>query len=814
MTNTMNEDIGKSWFVDINQVRTDYPRLENLKQYLVSEVPVLPKYHPNYVKFWSSESKKCIEGVWGKMFGKWRYMPGNLYFFGNYGVIEDTKIIDGVPVTKHYKPRIVDYFWEFAAMSWTAYGFSGFEKDDEYSCNRSLIEYREGKLKFNQLHSSCIKPDGTVKQYIDSFDYLLKLHHGPFGKSIFLNESRDAIVMGSRSGGKSYWVGIGELEYNFVFSGARRYDKQFISNKLKCRQVVGSGDTTKSAELYDKFIQSQNAKNNNKDTDFIKWFGVYTEYYYDTKGVKKEKITPCPFYRHTIGNLDCPNKLNPLKAVYKVKRNGEFQKEGVGSEMVHVNYSTKKGDGAQAAVGGRYLFSDVEEVGLVQNYIEVLGSNKSALRRNGRKNGVSWSQGTSGNIEFVQEAKKVFSNPQDYDTIGFNHKFNKSGKVEHTGYFIPNYMVHFAYKDENGNTDYEEAIGKINKERKKSAESKDPKVLRDHLMNEPCYIDEMWITSRGNYLPVEELTIRERQLTTANKYLELETAVSLHFDPTKPRGIGYEVLHNAEPYRAFPHDSAKMKNNEGCVVIFDFPQEINGEIPPDMYSFIGHDPHDDGKDPGASVGSTYILMNPKYAGSPYNLRGNTIVASYNAKVSTDAYYEIQEKLLQMYGNPPMGLLYEKQKGANCRAHYIKKHKSFLLAPTPQFGQGSSMDYKNVRDFGYYTGSTNFGKPSMIKHINDWCLEYTELSDNYPDSGSRQNWERIPCLYLLRQMIQYNLEDNFDAVDGFRGCILGLREYQIRMQADTKKKNEKTTTYTSLLNNNRIFQQRRNGRQEK
>jgi len=53
----MNEDIGKSWFVDINQVRTDYPRLENLKQYLVSEVPVLPKYHPNYVKFWSSESK-------------------------------------------------------------------------------------------------------------------------------------------------------------------------------------------------------------------------------------------------------------------------------------------------------------------------------------------------------------------------------------------------------------------------------------------------------------------------------------------------------------------------------------------------------------------------------------------------------------------------------------------------------------------------------------------------------------------------------------------------------------------------------------
>lgn len=807
----INDDVSKSWYVDINNVRTDYPRAENLAQFLVKEVPLLPKYHPTYVKFWSREAKRCIEGTWGRMFGKWRYMPGNLYFFGNYGVIEDTKIIEGVPVTKHYKPRIVDYFWEFAAMSWAAYGFSGFEKDDEYSCHRSILDYEKGDIKKELLPESCISSTGEVKKYVEAIEYLLKLHDKPMGKSWFLNESRDVIVMGSRSGGKSYWVGIGELEYNFVFSGARRYDRKYIDNKLKCRQVVGSADTTKSAELYDKFLQSQNAKTNNKDSDYVKWFGVYTEAYYDSKGNKQEKITPCPFYRHTVGNLDCPNKLNPLKAVYKVKRNGEYQKEGVGSELVHVNYSTKKGDGAQAAVGGRYLFSDVEEVGLVQNYIEVLGSNKSALRRNGRKNGVSWSQGTSGNITYVQEAKKVFLNPGDYDTIAFKSKFNKAGKEETTGYFIPNYMVHFAYKDKDGNTNYEEAIDKINKERRKSAESKDPNVLRDHLMNEPCYIDEMWITNKGDYFHNQELTLRERQLTTGNKYQELETCVKLFYNPEKPRGIGYEILHDAEPYRQFPHDTAKMKNPEGCVVIYDFPQEINGEIPPDMYVFIGHDPHGDGKEPGSSVASTYVLMNPKYAGSPYNLRGNTIVASWNGKPKggLDEYYEIQEKLIQFYGSPPMSLMYERNKGADCRAHYIKKHKVHLLAPTPQFGQGTSMDYKNIRDFGYYTGAANFGKASMAKHIDDWSIEWTELDDKYPDGGKRQNWERLPCLYLIRQMMQYNLEDNFDAVDGFRGCILGLREHTIRIQADTKKTNKPTTTFQGILNNNRIFQQRLN-----
>lgn len=1104
---------GASWYVDIGKVRTDYPLIEDLDQYLVKEVPYLPKYHPEYVRFWSRETKRCIEGKWGRMFGKWRYMPGNLYFFGNYGVIEDTKVIDGVPVTRHFKPRIVDYFWEFAAMSWAAYGFSGFEKDDRETCFRGVLEYEAGSLSKEELPESCIARDGSVKRYVDAMEYLLKLHDEPLGKSMFLNEARDVIVMGSRclegnhvcitpegavpvremspgmrvynhvgelvdvvdvvrneeqpcvelsfydgtsmvcsedhvwplkredsslefvgalqlkrrveegrlclvpygdavpferqnlpfdpwlvgalavagnikkngvevvledeqltevlkeclmganykirktrrlgkevvvvdiadsmlkmycettgleamsgipwrylhssigdrkrllsamvdvaarvsrnkavfpgvaerfcrdvkylvhslgwraahagnrlevhmaenlatlarkrvkylrmgnegtvlvtgvrqvgpretwclevrgrddifltdnfmathnSGGKSYWVGIGELEYNFVFSGARRYDKLFIENKLKCRQVVGSADTTKSAELYDKFMQSQRAKTNNKDSDYVKWFGVYTEYYYDTKGEKRERITPCPFFRHTVGNLDCPNKLNPLKAVYKIKRNGDFQKEGAGSEMLHVNYSTKKGDGEQAAVGGRYLFSNVEEVGLVANYIGVLGSNKSALRRNGRKNGVSWSQGTSGNIEFVQEAKKVFMNPEDYDTLAFDNKIDGTGRGQKTGYFIPNYMVHFAYKDKDGNTNYVEAIGKINKERKKSAESKDPNVLRDHLMNEPCYIDEMWITSKGYYLPVEELMLREKQLMQNDHYRTLETCVSLVWDSTKPRGVRYEVLHDAEPYRHFPHDAAKMKNPQGCVVIYDFPQEINGVVPPDMYRFIGHDPHGDGADPDSSIASTYVMMNPKYAGSPYNLKGNTIVAAYNGKPKggLDEYYETQEKLLSFYGNPPMSLMYEKNKGEACRGHYIKKHKIHLLSPTPQFGQGAAMTYKQVREFGYFTGSSNFGKSNMAKYIHDWLLEVTELQD-----GPKQNWERIPCLYLVRQMIQYDLEGNYDAVDGFRGCVLGLREYQIQQESEVKKQKTVPSAYISILNNHRIF----------
>lgn len=788
----------KSWYVHKHKVRTDYPVIENLQQFIADEPPLVHPEHPRYVDFWSRETKKCIEGIWGKEFGKYRYMPGNLYYFGNYGVIEHTWEQDGVKITEDIKPFVVDFIWEYAAQSWACYGFSGFDKDTEISCNRKLIDFKEGRLTLDELPKSCLKPDGTPKEYEPAFSYLLKLHNKKLGKSLFENPTINYMNFGTRGSSKSYYSAIAEVEYNFVFGGARRFDQKFIDKEYKASQCVGSSETDKSSEMLNKFEYSLNAKANAENKKFAKWFGIWTDY--DSEG--NSIITPCPFYKRHLGNLNCPNKKNLFRARYQVMINGEWQEKGDGSTVAHVNYSEKKGNGDRAAEGGRYLFSDVEEVGSSANFIGILGANEGTISRGGMRFGVQAAQGTSGNIEYVQAAKKVFTNPSSYMMLEHKTVFSSTP----TGYYVPYYVTLFQYKDKNGNTDYDKAIAEVNRQRAE-IESDDPKTIRDFIMNKPCYIEEMWLTNKGYYLPYDECAARERSLLKDNEYLRLEHCVKLYYDSEKPRGVWYDMLHDAEPYRSFPHDPAKMKNPEGCVVIYDFPQEIHGEIPSDMYMFIGHDPHGDGKDPGSSVASTYVLMNPKYAGSPYNLKGNTIVASYNGKPKggLDEYYEIQERLLAFYGNPVMGLMYEKNKGEACRAHYIKKHKIHLLSPTPQFGQGSAMNYKQIRDFGYFTGSSLFGKANMAKYIHDWLLEYTELQD-----GKKQNWERLPCIYLVRQMMQYDLEGNFDAVDGFRGCILGLREYQIKQQSDTKKKTEKSTTYQKILNNPRIFQQRRNG----
>lgn len=794
-------DSKPKWWVHKDKVRTDYPVIENLSQWLITDVPYINPEHPEYIKFWSRETKRCIEGKWGKEWGGYRYMPGNLYFFGNYGIIKHTWQENGVNVTKFTKPTIMDYVWEFAYMSYVAYGFSGFERDEKYTCNLKAKLYKEGKTLLKYVPKECFNGE-ELKEYKDPYKYISELKDSNLGKPLFQNEAMDVMVMGSRRGGKSYWVAIGELEYNFVFSGSRRYNEAFLNKEYNCAQCAGSADTDKSSDLLNKFKESQDAKTNTDNKDFIKWFGLWEEDGYDDKGKPTTHITPCPFYKRSMGNLNCPNKKTPYSSRYKIQINGQYVPKGDGNEVFHVNYSEKKGTGSQAAVGNTYLFSDVEENGLVSNVLEIKSANDAATKR-GVKIGVQWFQGTSGNIDYVQASKKMFLNPQDYGFVSFKNEFSFQGKNQRVCYFIPKYVILPEYKDKNGNTDYDAAINFVNHERQEKADSAEPAVLSRLIMNEPNYVEEMWITDKGYYLPYEEASVRHSELTLHQHYKDLMTSVELIWDKNTSDGVKYNVLHDVEPITEYPLPK-NLKDPSGCVVIYEFPQMINGTIPQDMYCFVGHDPYvEEAIDRGGSLGVTYILKNPKYI--PFGYTGNIIVASYIGKPvkGIEYYYEQQEKLLQFFGNPQQGLWYEKNRGDNCRAFYTSKNKLHLLAPTPQYQQGSHMFQRHIQSFGYLVSSN---KRILINMLKDWLLEETEFMLN-GQSEKLLNIQRIPCLFLINQIMQYNEEpgSNFDAIMGFLGCILGLREYQSRQNQEINNKPQ-INRFKSILENNSIFKQ--------
>jgi len=797
MTKKNKTDYSKQeWYVDINKVRTDYVRIKDLSAFMGDPVPMVHPADPYYGRFWLNEVKRCIEGVWSKQFEGYRFMPGNLYFFGKYGVIQHTEN----KATKFIRPYIVDFIWDYAYDSIVCRGFSGFKNDREYTCELAVKEYNEGNGRLADISKYAFKKNRSLKKYVDPLEYLYKEHPKNLGRPLFKNTTQDEMVMGSRGSAKSYFVAIGEIEYRFVFYDAKSYS-QYLTEKprgLKSEQCIGAEDTDKSSELLDKFASSQDAKTDTANPDFVKWFGIWGQ-----EG--DDDFTPCPFYQKAEGSLKPANKKNPYRNSYLVKLNGQWKPRGSKSKVFHVNYSSKKGDGETAASGGRYNFSNVEEVGLAPKYTEIKAHNEETVKRGGERFGVNWSQGTSGNIEYVQSAKKIMLNPRSYQTLAHKNQFGTEGKNREIARFVPAYVTRFKYKDKNGNTDFKAAIDRENQERAKRAKSDDPTVLQKYLMNRPCYVHEMWLSDRGYYFPYAELQERAKELQENNLFETIGTPITFKRMPNG--SVDYDINYKAKPIVTWPLPK-DLQDPSGCVRIFEWPEE---NAPSDMYHVMAHDPYvEEDINFGGSQGVTYLLKNPKYI--PQGYSGNIIVAEYIGKPikGLEYYYEQQEMLLEFYNCPPQSLWYEKNRGEYCRAYYMRKAKMHYLCLTPQRAQGSNLYQRQIQSTGFIVGAHgSTARLNLIKMTADWLKEETEFMEQ-GKSAKKMNLYRIPSLYLVNQLMEFNLKDNFDGVSALLGLVLGLREYEmIELESDSRK--TETNPYKKLLNNTRLFQGKENTR---
>jgi hypothetical protein len=89
-------------------------------------------------------------------------------------------------------------------------------------------------------------------------------------------------------------------------------------------------------------------------------------------------------------------------------------------------------------------------------------------------------------------------------------------------------------------------------------------------------------------------------------------------------------------------------------------------------------------------------------------------------------------------------------------------------------------------------------------VKDWLLQETEFMLN-GQSEKALNIQRIPCLFLINQIMQYNEEPNanFDAVMCVVGCILGLREYESGIAQEINNRPQ-VNRFKSILENHHIF----------
>ena len=192
----------------------EFIKIESRSRWLLKDIPNYHPDDPRHTQLWREYKKKCIEGVWEKDFEGYRFMPGNLWFYINFGIILDA---DKKKKSRYkIKPLLRDLEWERAYMCLEAFGFSGFSGDEYITCNHSVRDY----LKTNDssylesLSKEEYKGDGTLKEYKHPREYLRGLHSQPLGKPLYHNNAKNTMELGCLHESVKVRMFDGSLKYS------------------------------------------------------------------------------------------------------------------------------------------------------------------------------------------------------------------------------------------------------------------------------------------------------------------------------------------------------------------------------------------------------------------------------------------------------------------------------------------------------------------------------------------------------------------------------------------------------------------------
>ena len=586
----------------------------NKDAFLLTEIPQLHPASEEYLLFWREEKKRCIEGYW--VGGIW--MPGNLYFYVNFWTILLNKTAHSKTKTPG-KPFLRDLEWEFFYNWCEARGFSGFEDDTEFTCNREHI----GK-----------------DNYVPASEYMRRTHKKSLGRPLWENEAKNFMMMGSRGFGKSYSVAGGVAGHEFVFDGMKAYDPELIKNPPSTEIVVGAGDAKYSGDILKK-----------------------TQFGLDNLpgGIEiGNKFYPSPFSKQYGGSWYSGKEII---AEYKKKLGGTWKVMGSKSKIKHRTFK----DNPFAANGTRPAVMVLEEIGMFNNLKASHEASVECMKNGAYKFGSCMYLGTGGDMEGggTVDARDMFYNPDVYDMISFEDDWENKGKIS---YFVPAYRGLNQFKDKNGNTQEQEAKDYLDKFREKLKEGKNARSALDaELQNRPLVPSEVFLTRTGNLFPVADLLTRLAELEASNRERNHDYIGELYLDSSSKK-VKWKPNAKLKPIYDFP-----VRNSDdiaGCVIVYEMPYEDkDGDIPYGMY-LAGTDPYDHDESTTSSLGSTFIV----------NKLTNRIVAEYTGRPETaNQYYENVRRLLKFFNAK---CLYENERKGLFQ-YLEHKHETYLLADQPE-----------------------------------------------------------------------------------------------------------------------------------
>jgi hypothetical protein len=385
--------------------------------------------------------------------------------------------------------------------------------------------------------------------------------------------------------------------------------------------------------------------------------------------------------------------------------------------------------------------------------------------------------GTSGYIKSNSDAERYFNNPEANNFIAreLQEEGNKKvsvfisglrrmeGKVKTTfGDFLVNEQGILLpaeselFNIEFYNSDFAKAEAIIDKEREDAALSPDPTELLKATMYYPKNTKELFLTDDGNNFPIEAIKATIEYLE-ANPDLQ-GTPCKLYRDVLDSKvKISYNTTKKA--ITVFPLDKKDFLMKDAAVIIYEEP------VPnPPSYMYIsGADPYaESDSDSSDSLGSVYIykrLYDP--ISGTYQRR---IVAEYTARPATlREWHETVELLLELYN----AVCLPENATATFIQYFDNKNKGYMLADAYDFLKEISPNtsIKSTRSKGLPATPKVQGyyKELIFQYLTEPII-VTHDADNQPIKNL--GVLRIPSIGLLKELLSYNKEGNFDRYVAF------------------------------------------------
>lgn len=390
--------------------------------------------------------------------------------------------------------------------------------------------------------------------------------------------------------------------------------------------------------------------------------------------------------------------------------------------------------------------------------------------------------GTAGDNESdFSGAQEIMYNPKGYNMYAIPNVYDKYNQGKpYFVFFFPGYVNRKGCYNKDGVSDVIKALIEIlmNRYRVKY-NSTDPNTIIKTIAEVPITPAEAIVKTGVNMFPVADLTERVGQLDANPREYDDVYVGDLVFN--KEGKIEYKPT-SAQPIRDFPHKDNKI---EGAIEIFQMPEidKSTGKPYNDRY-ILGADPYDDDESNTMSLGSIFVL----------DLWTDRIVAEYTGRPSfADDYYEICRKLCLFY-NGRLNYEYNKK---GLFSHFSTRNSLYLLTDVLDFLKEKQM----MKDgYGNKSKGTN-ASPAINAYarsrLRSWLLAPVPIVQVI---DGEEKEVMVPRLFtvrnrsLLKELINYNSEGNFDRISAM-GMLMLLREDRmIRYQGNiSKEKQEKANS---------------------